>query len=121
MVISDFHVAPLFADAAAGRLRGRHEWWVELRSPGAAFLESSAAATEIDRELQRLNDDYEAKRAGGGLDAPVVRFVPEGTFERWLRCRGKWGGQNKTPRCRSDRQVADELGTVNWPKAQPAP
>ena len=26
--------------------------------------------------------------------------------------RGKWGGQNKMPRCRSDRAIADELGAV---------
>ena len=110
LVIGNFHVAPLFVDQRAGRTRGRHEWWIELRSPGAAAVDSSSAAVEIDRELQRSNDDYEAKRKGGGLDLPVVRLVPEGTFEAWLRRRGKWGGQNKMPRCRSDRAIADELG-----------
>lgn len=108
--IVNFHVAPCFVDAGAGRTRGRHEWWVELRSPGAACLDAAAAAAEIDVELQRVNDDYEAKRKGGGLSEPSVRFVPHGTFERWLRCRGKWGGQNKMPRCTSNRQIADDLG-----------
>jgi len=27
-----------------------------------------------------------------------------------LRFHGKWGGNNKMPRCRSDRVIADELG-----------
>lgn len=109
LAIVNFHVAPRFVNGTAGVPRGAHEWWIELKSPGAAQLEARVAATELDRELQRLNDDYEAKRQGGGLALPEVRLVPEGTFERWLRRRGKWGGQNKMPRCRSDRQVADEL------------
>lgn len=112
LVIANFHVAPMFVDVTADIRRGRHEWWVELRSPGAAALEPATAAAEIDRELQRLNDDYEAKRQGGGLDAPLVRIVPDGTFELWLRGRSKWGGQNKMPRCRSDRQIANELAQI---------
>lgn len=103
----NFHVAPLFPDPAAGRTIGRHEWWIELRGaeqPGPAFF-----AADLDRELAARNDDYAAKRAGRGLDLPAVRFTPAGLFETWLRRAGKWGGQSKTPRCRSDRQVAEEL------------
>jgi hypothetical protein len=66
-------------------------------------------AVALDAELMRLNDDYEAKRKGGGLAVPEVRLVPAGTFEHWLRAKGKWGGQSKMPRCRSDREIADEL------------
>lgn len=112
LVIGNFHVAPRFVNAATGALRGRHEWWIELKTPGAACVDPQLTAAELDLELQRLNDDYEAKRQGGGLDLPLVRLVPEGTFERWLRRRGKWGGQNKTPRCRSDRQIADDLALM---------
>lgn len=106
--ISNFHVAPLFADSSAGRERGRHEWWIELKAP----LEPAAIATladGLDAELIRLNDDYEAKRKGRGLEPPLLRLVPAGTFEKWMRAHGKWGGQSKMPRCRSDRQIADEL------------
>ncbi len=112
----NFHVAPVFADAQAGRARGRHEWWLELSrttaaSPGETG-ESHALAVELDGELMRLNDDYEAKRKGGGLELPSVRLVEAGTFEKWLRTKGRWGGQNKMPRCRSDRQIADELALI---------
>lgn len=117
LAIVNFHVAPRFVDAHAGVTRGRHEWWIELRSPGAACVDPETMSAELDRELQRLNDDYEAKRKGGGLDAPLAHFVPEGTFERWMRSRGKWGGQNKMPRCRSDRTIAEELVRVNSPAA----
>lgn len=110
--IVNFHVAPLFANSTTGQTRGRHEWWIELKSGTVSTPVGTQLSAELDIELRRLNDDYEAKRLGGGLDAPFVRLVMPGVFEHWLRYRGKWGGQNKTPRCRSDRLIADELAKV---------
>jgi GH3 auxin-responsive promoter len=110
--IVNFHVAPLFADTAIGQRRGRHEWWVELNPYTAETPTGPVLAAELDVELKRLNDDYEAKRNGGGLDAPIVKLVMPGVFEHWLRTKEKWGGQNKMPRCRSDREIAEELAQV---------
>ena len=107
--IANFHVAPIFVNAATGQHRGQHEWWIELRSGTTPAPMPSRLATDLDTELQRLNDDYEAKRLGGGLAPPSVRLVAPGTFEHWQRRQGKWGGQHKMPRCRSDRTIADEL------------
>jgi hypothetical protein len=110
--IVGFHVAPLFADSASGRRRGSHEWWIEFRAGSRSQADAPQLAAGIDAELQRLNEDYEAKRKGGGLGPPVIRLLPPGTFERWMRARGKWGGQNKLPRCRSDREIADALAQL---------
>jgi len=110
--IVNFHVAPLFSDSLAGNRRGRHEWWIELKPFTAATPTGPVLAAELDFELKRLNDDYEAKRNGGGLDAPDVKLVMPGVFEHWLRIKEKWGGQNKMPRCRSDRVIANELAQV---------
>jgi hypothetical protein len=107
--VANFHVAPVFVDSAAGARRGRHEWWIELKSAAGPNADGRAIAAELDRELALRNEDYEAKRQGGGLEAPRLQFVAPGTFERWMRERGKWGGQSKMPRCRSDREVADSL------------
>jgi len=107
--VTQFHVAPLFTDTIAGRTRGAHEWWIE---PAAGSAPAADFTKHLDRELQRLNDDYAGKRRGGGLTHPRVRFVAPGTFESWLRARGRWGGQNKMPRCRSDRSIADELARL---------
>ena len=107
--IANFHVAPIFVNAATGQHRGQHEWWIELRSGTTPAPMPARLATDLDTELQRLNDDYEAKRLGGGLAPPSVRLVAPGTFELWQRRQGKWGGQHKMPRCRSDRTIADEL------------
>ena len=35
-----------------------------------------------------------------------------GVFEQWMKKNGRWGGQHKMPRCRSDRQVADQLAEL---------
>jgi hypothetical protein len=110
--VGNFHVAPLFAAPDADRKRGRHEWWIELRNTNPAAVPPTVVAAALDHELAVRNDDYAAKRQGLGLDAPVVQFTPPGSFEAWLRARGKWGGQNKMPRCRSDRTIADELAAL---------
>lgn len=109
VAVVNFHVAPVFPSGTGAR--GRHEWWIELRAAGGA-LAPAALGAALDAGLQVGNEDYEAKRRGGGMDEPVVRLVPPGTFELWLRARGRWGGQNKMPRCRSDRVIADELARL---------
>ncbi len=101
--VANFHVAPRFVDAQAGEKRGRHEWWIELKMTTPAAPAPEVIAACLDVQLERRNDDYEAKRKGSGLELPWVRLVAPGTFEHWLRARGKWGEQNKMPRCRSDR------------------
>ena len=112
LALVDFHVAPLFPDPAANRPRGAHEWWIEL-AEGGGETNSAALADALDRELIGRNDDYAGKRQGGGMTAPVVRLTAPGTFEAWMKQAGKWGGQNKLPRCRSDRAVADQLAVLD--------
>ena len=99
----------MFPDPGAGRQLGRHEWWIELHSGATDAPAGPGIAAALDTRLRQLNDDYAAKRAGGGLGMPVVRLVAPGGFEQWMRQKGRWGGQNKVPRCRSDREIADEL------------
>lgn len=110
--VVNFHVAPVFVNALAGSKRGHHEWWVELKPLSIETPTGPVLASELDAELQRLNDDYEAKRKGGGLTEPVVRLVMPGVFEHWMRETGKWGGQNKMPRCRGDRDIADQIAAI---------
>ncbi|HOF10931.1 MAG TPA: GH3 auxin-responsive promoter family protein [Opitutaceae bacterium] len=110
--VVNFHVAPVFVSTEEGRQRGRHEWWIEIK-PGAEETPSAPVlGDELDAELQLLNEDYEVKRQGGGLEPPVVRLVPSGFFAQWLSLNGKWGGQNKMPRCRSDRAIADDFARM---------
>jgi hypothetical protein len=108
--IVSFHVAPFFSGMSHGRARGRHEWWVELRAGTTMTPTGPIIAPELDAELRRLNADYDARRRSGAIEAPYVRLVMPGVFAHWMRHHKKWGGQNKMPRCRGDRIIADELG-----------
>jgi hypothetical protein len=108
--IVNFHVAPLTTDGSLGRVRGRHEWWVELKAGTTITPTGPIMAPELDAELVRLNPAYRSKRESGVLEAPFVRLVMPGVFEQWSRFHGRWEGQSKMPRCRSDRSIADELG-----------
>ncbi len=110
--ITNFHVAPLFMNSLTGQKRGRHEWWIELKPGTMETPTGPILSLALDAELATRNEDYEAKRKGGGLEPPVVRLVMPGFFTHWMRYHGKLGGQNKLPRCRSDREIADELTTI---------
>ena len=103
----DFHVGPCFS-AESGR-PGRHRWFVEFATP----IPSEAVAKfaqELDAVLGRLNEDYLAHRAGDWtMGAPEVIAVPRGGFARWMRSRGRLGGQHKVPRMDNSGQITDEL------------
>ncbi|MDE0409134.1 MAG: GH3 auxin-responsive promoter family protein, partial [Alphaproteobacteria bacterium] len=69
-------------------------------------------AETLDATLCRLNDDYDAHRAGGyGMDAARVSIMPPGGFAAWMKSRGKLGGQNKVPRILNDRELFTALRT----------
>ena len=60
--------------------------------------------------MRGLNSDYDAKRSTGMvLRRPIVHAVQKDTFHRWLKERGKLGGQNKVPRLCNDRTLLDQL------------
>ena len=64
----------------------------------------------LDAVLLRLSADYADHRAGDyGIMPPEVLLAPPGTFEAWMRSRGKLGGQNKVPRVIEDAAVLDGL------------
>ncbi len=102
--ISDYTAGPVYM---GDRSQGSHQWLVEFsREP-----ESLDQFTELlDKGLQRVNSDYEAKRfKNTTLLSPTLTPLPEGTFYRWMQSRGKVGGQNKVPRLYNDRTYLDQL------------
>ncbi len=107
--IMNFHVAPVFMNSLTGQKRGRHEWWIELRPGTVATPTGPLLATELDRELMARNADYAARRRAAAMEAPLVRLVMPGFFDHWMKHQGRWASQHKLPRCRSDRQIADDL------------
>lgn len=110
--ITSFHLAPLFIPTVTGQIRGRHEWWVELKPLTVETPTGPVMAPELDLALQRLNSGYAARRREGVIEPPFVRLVMPGLFRSWMEETGNWGGHSKMPRCRSDRMVADALARI---------
>ncbi len=104
--VTDFAAGSLFPEEAGQR--GGHLYIVEFGADGAGIDRGRQArfAETLDAALCRLNDDYDAHRAGGyGMDAARVRLMPPGGFAAWMKSRGKLGGQNKVPRIVNDRAL----------------
>jgi hypothetical protein len=64
----------------------------------------------LDKSLQAINSDYEAKRYKDmALRMPIVHQMPKDGFKRWLKDKGKLGGQNKVPRLNNERKYLEEM------------
>ena len=64
----------------------------------------------LDAGLRRRNADYDAHRAEGvGVPAPAVIGAAAGSFEGWMRRRGRLGGQNKVPRMDATGSLTRDL------------
>jgi hypothetical protein len=103
-VVSDYTAAPIyFSDQG----NGGHEWLVEFETPPHSLDAFTAA---LDAALMERNSDYEAKRHRDiALRPPRVHAAPPGLFSRWLKSKGRLGGQHKVPRLSNDRQYVEEL------------
>ena len=102
-LLGEFTAAPVYF----GEEKGAHEWLIEFEHPPddlGFFTEA------LDNALKSLNSDYEAKRYHDMLlGQPIIRMMPQGTFYRWLKLKGKLGGQNKVPRLANERKYVDEI------------
>ena len=103
-IIENFTAAPVYLQQ---NKQGGHEWVIEfVREP----QDISQFTVFLDKRLQEINSDYEAKREMDlALVAPVIHAVPEGTFYKWMKKRGKLGGQNKVPRLSNNRDFLDDI------------
>jgi len=102
--ISEYTAAPVYIK---GNNNGGHEWLVEF-DEAPADLEKFADI--LDKNLQEINSDYEAKRYKNmALNRLLLRPLPKGTFLNWLRAIGKYGNQHKVPRLSNDRLYIDRI------------
>ena len=102
--ISDYTAAPVYMDS---RAKCRHQWLIEfVKEPDSI----ERFATLLDKRLQEVNSDYEAKRFHDITLQPleVIKARP-GQFNDWLKAKGKLGGQHKIPRLSNSRKVIEEV------------
>jgi hypothetical protein len=103
-IVNDYTAAPIYF---SDNNNGAHEWLIEFdKQPDSEEL----FIKELDSALQSLNSDYEAKRHKNiALRMPVVRILKKGSFNNWLKSRGKLGGQHKVPRLSNERIFIEEI------------
>ena len=102
--ILDYTVAPIFME---GKEKGAHEWIIEFKK----HPENIDNFTELlDKNLQQVNSDYEAKRFNNmTLNTLVLHVAKENLFYNWLKKNDKLGGQHKIPRLSNSRNYLEEL------------
>ena len=106
--VREYTAAPVFMDQNA---KCRHQWLIEFARRPA---DMAAFADILDKRLQEVNSDYEAKRFHDiTLQHLEVVEARQGLFDDWLKSKGKLGGQHKVPRLSNDRKAIDELLSLN--------
>ncbi|MCC6290027.1 MAG: GH3 auxin-responsive promoter family protein [Chitinophagaceae bacterium] len=103
-IVNDYTAAPVyFGDAS----NGAHEWLIEFEKQP---VDVNAFKNELDKALQSINSDYEAKRYKNiALREPVMHMMNKGFFNEWLKSKGKLGGQHKVPRLSNERSLVEEM------------
>ena len=111
-LVKDYTAAPIFMDANA---KCRHQWMIEFAKMPANVEEFGLI---LDRSLQAINSDYEAKRHKDITLQPLeIVVAKEGLFDEWLKGKGKLGGQHKIPRLSNNRKYIEELLELNTQQA----
>ena len=103
-IVKDYTAAPVFFTEENN---GAHQWLIEFETPPEDL---KLFTFELDEALKSLNSDYEAKRYKNiALRLPLVHSLQKNTFNKWLKSKGKLGGQHKVPRLNNERKMIEEI------------
>ena len=106
--VREYTAAPVFMDEKG---RCRHQWLIEFAQEPDSL---GHFADVLDRTLQEINSDYEAKRQKDiTLQHLEIIHARNGLFNDWLKSKGKLGGQHKIPRLSNTRDIINELLSMN--------
>lgn len=104
-IVNEYTAAPIFMNSEG---KCRHQWIIEFEKLPNGGIENFAKL--LDEALQRINSDYEAKRYKNiTLQQLEIIVAKTGTFNFWLKSRGKLGGQHKVPRLSNTRDVIEQV------------
>ena len=103
-IVSEYTAAPVFLE---DNNSASHEYLIEFEKEPDDLDKFEKV---LDKTLQDINSDYEAKRTADILLKRLkVTALPKDTFFKWLKSKGKIGGQNKVPRLFNNRKYVDEI------------
>jgi hypothetical protein len=109
LTLIDYTAAPIYM---SDKNSGAHEWLIEFEK---VPMDLNAFTICLDKNLQSLNSDYEAKRYKDiALGLPQITAVKKGCFHEWLKRKGKLGGQHKVPRLSNERKLLEELKNIHF-------
>lgn len=109
--VRDYTACPVYMsntdNSPSGKKRGGHEWLFEFTKEPENF---AVFMDYLDQKLREINSDYDAKRTKDlAMVFPKGELLPKGTFDEWLKSRGKLGGQNKVPRLSNNRDILEQI------------
>lgn len=107
--VAEYTAAPTFLN---GNRKAHHSWIIEFTTMPSDL---NLFADILDRNLQKVNSDYEAKRYKDiFLDRLDLIPARPNLFNDWLKQKkGKLGGQIKIPRLSNSRKYYEELVEMN--------
>ncbi|MHA8053937.1 GH3 auxin-responsive promoter family protein [Aquirufa sp. OSTEICH-129A] len=100
----EFTVAPQ-VNPLNGQLP-HHEWLMEFDE---APKDMELFQKTLDTSMQRQNIYYRDLIEGNILQPLVIQSLEKDSFIRYMKSKGKLGGQNKVPRLSNDRILAEGL------------
>ena len=102
--VRDFTACPVFMKNSN---KGGHQWLFEFTKQPENF---TVFMQYLDEKLRDINSDYDAKRTKDmAMAFPLGEILPKGTFDGWLKSKGKLGGQNKIPRLSNNREILEQI------------
>ena len=105
--IRDFTVAPYYISLDT---KGFHQWFIEFEIPP---IDLNGFTSDLDVELQDLNFNYRQKRSDDlAMSCLEVVSLPTGFYDKYAKSKNKFGGQNKLPKLRNDRYLADDIASA---------
>ena len=109
--VLEYSAAPVFMDADA---KCRHQWLIEFSVMPDSL---DKFRDTLDKALQEINSDYEAKRHKDiTLQKLEIIVARPNLFHDWLKQKGKLGGQHKVPRLSNTRETIEEMLKLNKTK-----
>ena len=102
-LVSEFTVAPQINPEEG---LPYHEWLVEFEKKPDDIQQF---AQIIDQSMRKQNVYYDDLISGNILRQVVITPIKKGGFQTYMKSKGKLGGQNKLPRLKNDREIADNI------------
>jgi hypothetical protein len=102
--VIEFTVAPQVNPPEGGL--PYHEWLIEFDSEPESI---DIIAHHLDEEIIRQNIYYRDLIEGRILQTLKIKALPHNSFRKYMKSKGKLGGQNKVPRLTNDRDIADSI------------